>query len=108
MVQMDRDSNGMDARRIIRVRRAANCLPMDRAQLMQPIPTSLCPLCGLPNKCAPARCGSFDVPCWCREKVIPQEILDQIPISQLGKACLCPACASSISSGSGADHPGCL
>ncbi|MFY9478894.1 MAG: cysteine-rich CWC family protein [Aquabacterium sp.] len=59
-----------------------------------PLPHHACPLCGGPNACAPARSGSFDTPCWCREvKVSPlarARVAGHQPM-----ACLCERCAVS-------------
>ena len=57
-----------------------------------PTPNLACPLCGGPNACAPAACGSFDAPCWCRDADFPDTLLARIPPEQRGTACVCPAC----------------
>ncbi|MCW5626808.1 MAG: cysteine-rich CWC family protein [Burkholderiales bacterium] len=59
-----------------------------------PLPNHLCPLCGGPNGCAPAACGSFDTPCWCRDVKFDADALGRIPESQRNKACLCRNCAA--------------
>jgi hypothetical protein len=61
---------------------------------MKPLPNLVCPLCGKPNQCAPARAGDFALACWCRSVVISQEVLERVPEALRGQACLCPACAS--------------
>lgn len=60
---------------------------------MKPLPNDRCPLCGGPNRCAPAAAGDFAVECWCTRVAISQEALDRVPEQWRGKACLCPACA---------------
>ncbi|WP_460528093.1 cysteine-rich CWC family protein [Chitinimonas naiadis] len=61
---------------------------------IQPKPNTVCPLCGGANQCAPAQCGSFDTPCWCRTAHIDPAILARIPAAQRGEACICPRCAA--------------
>ena len=58
-----------------------------------PIPAVTCPLCGQPNDCAPAACGNFDVDCWCTHVAIPPGLLERVPDTQLGRGCVCRACA---------------
>lgn len=53
-----------------------------------------CPLCGGPNDCAPARSGSFDTPCWCTTAAFDPSVLERIPESLRGRACLCRRCAA--------------
>lgn len=62
----------------------------------QPLANTRCPLCGADNQCAPARCGSFEVECWCRTVQIAPQVLAQIPEQQRGLACLCPRCAAGL------------
>ncbi|MBL4835902.1 MAG: cysteine-rich CWC family protein [Pseudomonas sp.] len=59
-----------------------------------PIASTLCPLCGSANQCAPAVAGSFEAPCWCRNTTVSKQAIARIPADQLGKACLCPRCAA--------------
>jgi hypothetical protein len=63
----------------------------------QPLPNRSCPLCGGDNACVPARCGSFDSPCWCAGIAIAPEVLARIPAAQRGQACLCARCAQASS-----------
>ncbi|MFP5460963.1 MAG: cysteine-rich CWC family protein [Gammaproteobacteria bacterium] len=68
--------------------------PSDRAaQDPRPKPNARCPVCGGPNGCAPAACGSFDVDCWCSSAVIGPAALGRVPEALRGEACLCPRCA---------------
>jgi len=60
---------------------------------MEPLPNHVCPLCGEPNDCAPARTGSFDTPCWCATVTIRAETLARIPPGQRNRSCLCRRCA---------------
>ena len=62
--------------------------------LHRPVPQLACPLCGGPNDCLPARCGSFEVACWCRAASFGAGLLARVPAAQRGLACLCAACAS--------------
>jgi hypothetical protein len=62
---------------------------------LQPLPEIRCPLCGGPNGCAPAREGSFDTPCWCRDVTFSADLLARVPAAQAGRACICPRCAQS-------------
>jgi|CXWL01.1.fsa_nt_gi hypothetical protein len=55
-----------------------------------PLPNLNCPLCGEPNACAPAACGSFDVECWCNRVTIDAQALER---ARTRDACLCRACA---------------
>ncbi|HEV8314241.1 MAG TPA: cysteine-rich CWC family protein [Burkholderiaceae bacterium] len=59
----------------------------------RPLPNTRCPLCGEPNDCAPAACGTFDVACWCASVRIEPEMLALVPSAQRGIACLCRQCA---------------
>ncbi|EYC52438.1 hypothetical protein AZ34_16170 [Hylemonella gracilis str. Niagara R] len=60
----------------------------------QPLPNLTCPLCGGANQCAPARAGTFDLPCWCRTTPVSAEALARVPAELRGRACLCPRCAT--------------
>lgn len=54
-----------------------------------------CPLCGQPNQCAmeiERQSGIKQEPCWCSTEKISQAVLDQIPATDLGRACVCAAC----------------
>lgn len=52
----------------------------------------LCPVCGQLNQCAAASGGTAQ-DCWCYNAVISAEALAAIPPRDIGKRCLCPACA---------------
>jgi hypothetical protein len=60
---------------------------------MTPLPHATCPLCGRANDCAVARCGRFDVDCWCRDATVSRESLSRLSPADRGRACLCPRCA---------------
>ncbi|MCW5634027.1 MAG: cysteine-rich CWC family protein [Rubrivivax sp.] len=64
-----------------------------RAGGLAALPAPLCPLCGQPNDCAPARCGDLDTPCWCRDVRIAPEALARVPPALRNRACLCRRCA---------------
>jgi Cysteine-rich CWC len=51
-----------------------------------------CPVCGADNQCAMAA-GDADQPCWCYSATISAEALAAIPEADVGRRCLCPACA---------------
>jgi hypothetical protein len=51
---------------------------------------SKCPLCGQSNHCTLVH-GEQD--CWCRHVQIPVRHLMQIPLTHIGKACICQKCA---------------
>lgn len=56
--------------------------------------TQVCPLCGGPNGCEPARLGSQDVPCWCTTASFSPELLARVPAHLQGLACICAKCAA--------------
>ncbi|MFZ4550963.1 MAG: cysteine-rich CWC family protein [Aquabacterium sp.] len=58
----------------------------------QALPNHACPICGGPNACTPASCGDLSQPCWCRTVHFPPSLLDRVPPSQEGQACICQAC----------------
>lgn len=67
-------------------------IPMTRdASCLGP---GICPLCGGPNGCACVKFGRTDVPCWCNQVAFSSELLDQVPDSQKGQACICALCAA--------------
>ena len=53
-----------------------------------------CPLCGGANRCAVARSGGFDTPCWCARVAFSSAWLNRVAPARRGLACLCPACAA--------------
>ncbi|MBV5299800.1 MAG: cysteine-rich CWC family protein [Rhodoferax sp.] len=56
-----------------------------------------CPLCGQPNQCAmelQQDSGIEQPPCWCTQVRFSANLLDQIPASARGQACLCAACVN--------------
>ena len=63
-----------------------------------PLPAHVCPLCGGPNDCAPAKSGSFATPCWCMSATFDPTALERVPESLRGTACLCRRCATGESS----------
>ena len=64
-----------------------------------PLPALACPLCGGPNGCAPAACGSFDVACWCTQVRFPEALLARVPAEAKDRACLCAACVAAAGGG---------
>lgn len=72
---------------------------------MNALPTTLCPLCGGANRCAPASAGGLDVACWCTQAVISPEALARVPANLVNKACLCPRCAAGLGNAAAANRP---
>ncbi|QDQ27565.1 cysteine-rich CWC family protein [Chitinimonas arctica] len=60
---------------------------------MQPEPQPVCPLCGGPNGCVPARDGCFGTPCWCRSQTFDPTVLAKLATLPSGKSCICASCA---------------
>ncbi|HVU04968.1 MAG TPA: cysteine-rich CWC family protein [Polyangiaceae bacterium] len=58
---------------------------------MTDVDPNVCPSCGRPNDCQ-AALGKDT--CWCFSVTIDPERLAAIPKEAVGKACLCPACAT--------------
>lgn len=52
-----------------------------------------CPLCGGPNGCVPAACGSLDAPCWCTTVAFNPASLARVPDELRNEVCLCRRCA---------------
>lgn len=55
----------------------------------------ICPLCQQKNLCANLGAKDINKTCWCHNTDItfPEALLDQIPSSHRGKACICESCA---------------
>jgi hypothetical protein len=65
------------------------------SEVPNPAP-NLCPLCGQINACAmeiERATGIEQPPCWCTQVNFSPSLLDKLPTSALGKACVCLACA---------------
>jgi hypothetical protein len=58
----------------------------------QALPNTVCPLCGRPNQCAPARSGNLHASCWCASAKFPLGLLARVPAEVRGKACICRDC----------------
>ncbi len=50
-----------------------------------------CPVCRQPNGCAMTD-ASAPKDCWCFSINIPQQLLERVPTSLQGKACICLSC----------------
>ena len=61
---------------------------------MHPKANHVCPLCGGPNDCAPARSGCLDTPCWCEAVIVDAATIARIPAAARGEACICRRCAA--------------
>ena len=59
-----------------------------------PAPGTVCPRCGGPNQCAPAKSGSLETACWCTSASVSRRALAELPAELRNKVCLCPACAA--------------
>lgn len=59
----------------------------------QPRREPLCPICGQPNDCHPARTGAFDGPCWCEGETFSARVLALVPHDRRNMACICQKCA---------------
>lgn len=57
-----------------------------------PSPAYVCPVCGGPNECAPARSGDFGTPCWCTNVAANPDVLASLPVAARNRACLCRRC----------------
>ena len=56
----------------------------------------VCPLCGMPNRCAmelEREGGVKQPPCWCTQVDFQREVLERIPAQTRGLACICARCA---------------
>jgi hypothetical protein len=53
-----------------------------------------CPLCQQPNRCTMAAAQLSDAPCWCTTVRFSPQLLAQVPAGQVGRACICAACAA--------------
>ncbi|MGV0989705.1 cysteine-rich CWC family protein [Limnohabitans sp.] len=53
-----------------------------------------CPLCGQANRCAMEDLAPAQpqAPCWCTREQFSAALLQQVPETARGKACICQAC----------------
>lgn len=58
---------------------------------MTEIMANQCPICSNDNTCGNLT-SKPNEQCWCREEHFSKEILDMIPVEQLGKSCVCKKC----------------
>ncbi|MGI8894671.1 MAG: cysteine-rich CWC family protein [Casimicrobiaceae bacterium] len=68
--------------------------PIAACRPMLPKPNFVCPACGGPNDCSPARSGTFDAPCWCSEITVHAAAIAHLPEHQRNRSCLCRQCAA--------------
>jgi len=68
----------------------------------EPAPHLRCPLCAGANACAPARSGTFDEPCWCRDATFSVALLARVPAPVRGVACVCAGCVAADTGSRGA------
>lgn len=74
-------------------------MPQNTTRMSSANPTdpARCPLCGQPNACAmevERATGQPQPPCWCTQLDFTPALLDQVPASARGQACICRACAA--------------
>ena len=65
---------------------------------MKIVDPSRCPICHEPNVCAMEKAkatGSELERCLCMDAVFTPAVMDQVPDSAKGKACVCSKCAAS-------------
>lgn len=58
-----------------------------------------CPLCGVANACAMETervTGVKQGPCWCMTAAIDEDVLQHIPGTARGLACICARCAAPV------------
>ena len=63
---------------------------------MENIDPTRCPICQEPNVCAMEKAkatGTKPERCWCMDAVFTPAVMDQVPDSAKGKACVCAKCA---------------
>jgi len=61
-----------------------------------------CPLCGGDNRCAMERervTGEPQPPCWCVAQSFSAELLERLPESAKGQACICGNCLAAFHAG---------
>ena len=58
---------------------------------IDPIDTTVCPICNRPNNCGQAKDMSVDL-CWCAYEKFPAGIFRLVPKDKLNKACICKSC----------------
>jgi len=66
---------------------------------MQFIDPTRCPICHELNSCAMEAAKATDkIPqrCWCIDAVFKPDLMDQVPDSAKGKACICAKCAAAV------------
>jgi hypothetical protein len=56
----------------------------------------ICPLCGNPNNCM----AHSEHPCWCLDVKVPKELIELLPVTHKGKACICLDCIQKFNKGS--------
>ncbi|MEO8038869.1 MAG: cysteine-rich CWC family protein [Betaproteobacteria bacterium] len=78
---------------------------MNTAPAGRPASEPVCPLCGRPNRCAPAQSGTFQTPCWCREATFSAGLLARVPQRQRNIACICRACLEAATATTTATAP---
>jgi hypothetical protein len=66
---------------------------------MQAIDPTHCPICHELNSCAmeiAKTTGKGPERCWCMDAVFTPAVMDQVPDSAKGKACVCAKCAATV------------
>jgi hypothetical protein len=66
---------------------------------MLPIDPTRCPICHELNSCAMEAAkatGKIPQRCWCMDAFFTPDLMDQVPDSAKGKACICAKCAGAV------------
>ena len=64
---------------------------------MENVDPTRCPICHAPNVCAMEMAkatGNIAEGCWCVDAVFSPAVMEQVPDSAKGKACICARCAA--------------
>jgi len=56
------------------------------------IDSRICPICHQPNGCQKNSDEITHLKCWCTSVEVTERLLQRIPLSVRGKACVCKAC----------------
>jgi len=59
---------------------------------MNPVDTSICPLCNRANGCQLCTPGAYKGPCWCARMDIPESLIAQVSAELRNKTCICQEC----------------
>ena len=71
----------------------------------EPPDRSRCPLCARPNDCRLCTREAYKGTCWCEAMLLPQELLERVPLAQRDQACICARCVQAYHRARVARHP---